>query len=196
MPQAFVSNFVLSRCQHLSFDRLASDLSSAKITGVAFITCSELGTRIPGIPIHPELPVFVWQNLGACVDEAFALAPANISDVIVYGHYPCSLIDIGVNGTGPLLADRFEKKTELFSSLALQTRVVREEIQSRFGDRRDEAVLRKATELHILRQLELAMEQKEVLCAISENRVRFSAWMQVPGSMRPLCFDSGVQKFV
>lgn len=193
MPQTFVSNFVLSRCQHMSFDRLASDLSSANTTGVAFITCSELGTRIPGIPLHPELPVYVWQNLGACIDDAFVLGPGNISDVIVYGHYPCSLIDIGVKGDGPLVADRFGG---LLSTLSSLTKVVREEIQSRFGDRRDEEVLRKATELHILRQLELAMEHPEVLSAVNDNRIRFSAWMQVPGYVRPLTFDGRTQQFV
>lgn len=192
MPQTFVSPIVLDCCQHVSVESLTLDLSSGKCRGVAYITCSELGVRIPGIPTHPELPVYVWQNLGACLDEGFSLTPDDITDIIVYGHYPCSLIDLGVKGDAPLLT---EKVGGLLHSLSSLTGAVRKEIQSRFGDRRDEAVLRTATELHIMRQLELAVQHPEVLKAIEENRVRFGAWMQVPGLLKPLAFSRHSQRF-
>ncbi len=192
MPQTFVSPLVLDCCQQVSVESLTLDLSSGKCRGVAYITCSELGVRIPGIPTHPELPIYVWQNLGACLDEGFSLNLGDITDIIVYGHYPCSLVDIGVKGDAPLLA---EKVGGLLHSLSSLTSAVRQEIQSRFGDRRDEAVLRTATELHIMRQLELASQLPEVLKAIDENRIRFGAWMQVPGSLKPLAYDRCRQQF-
>ncbi len=77
-------------------------LLSGKTTGLAVIACSELSEVDAGFPSGRELPVYFWQNLGGCVCDSTGLEviviDKMISNVIVYGHYPCEVIEVGIRG--------------------------------------------------------------------------------------------------
>lgn len=182
-----VSENTLNLCHRASCDDLVANLCSGRTTGVAFITCSELGCRISGIPQHPELPVYVWQNLGGCVDETLLLGSESVSDIIVYGHYPCSLVELCIKPNDRIDCD--------LSYLSSRMQVVSEKVQSRFGDKRDDSVMRAATEMHVLRQLQLASEQPEVAKALKDKQIRLGAWMLFPESKRPVSFDARRRMF-
>lgn len=180
----------------VSKEELEKRLLAGTSTGVAIIACSEMNDVFAEMPRISGLPVFVWQNVGATANEADGLgqlvASGKISNLVIYGHYPCDLIHLGLGGQHQFELEPDELVVDHFLH---ETKRTREMVQERYGIGADEFVLRKATEDFLLRQVESLLEIPEVLDAAIEQGLRIHAWISLPETHECYTFDPATQKF-
>jgi|AGTN01.1.fsa_nt_gi Carbonic anhydrase len=180
----------------VSKEELEERLLAGTSTGVAIIACSEMDDVFAEMPRISGLPVFVWQNVGATVHEADGLghlvASGKVSNLVIYGHYPCDLIHLGVGGQHQF---EFEPDELVVDHFLYETKRTREMVKERYGDGADQFVIRKATEDFLLRQVESLLEIPEVLDAAIEQGLRIHAWMNLSESHECYTFDPATKKF-
>lgn len=181
----------------ISKENLEDRLLAGTAKGVAIIACSEMDDVFAEMPRISGLPVFIWQNVGATVHEADGLgqlvASGQISNLVIYGHYPCDLIHLGVGGG----SHQFELEADemVIGHFLYETKKTREMVKERYGNEADEFVLRKATEDFLLRQIGMLLEVPEVLDAALEQGLRIHAWMKLPATDECYTFDPASQTF-
>lgn len=174
---------------------LNSGLESGSIKGVGIICCSEVGNIDAAFPPNPDLPIFVWQNLAGCVSDCGGLtdlvANRKLSNLIVYGHYNCEIIEIG-------LRIDLESKDHLqkgFEGVVHRTLPTRQAMNSQYGDRFDKQVMRSAVEDFVLRQTASLLKLPEVYNAVKDDQLRVHAWLLKPESDEHSCFDPSNHSF-
>lgn len=178
----FISNHELAR-------RLLSNASS----GVAFLSCSEM-SHLSVFPYEPGKSVTVWSNLGACLDDPLAFADSvlsnKISNVVVLGHYPCALLELALNWEQA--AVKMPKKS--LEEAAYRVSELRSSIEKKYGLERDEAVMRKTSEEHVICQLSKVAALLPELEMRSGREIRLHGWLLMDEQL--LCLDPGVRQFV
>ncbi len=185
----------LELVEKASSRELEERLSGGRASGIAFIACSEMGAGAPGIPTDPGLPIYVWQNLGGCIDDELALEDlvrANqISDLVIYGHYPCALLSMA-------LSDQKAPEYSSVSSryLAGATAELRQYINDECCAKQNGNAMKKVAEHHVLRQLIKAMHLLPIAKARSGNDLRLHGWIWNSESSQVHFFDPAKGIFV
>lgn len=193
---SILSSAQLKFVQKVSPKEVSDDLLSGKTTGLAVIACSELGEVDAGFPEGREFPVYFWQNLGGCVCDSTGLEvivkDKNISNVIVYGHYPCEIIEVAIREDFEDCCYS-ERLQEHFKS---RTQATKQAVKERFGDKFDNEILQKATEDYVLRQLACLLAVPTVEQAAKNNQLQVHAWILRSDINQITAFDPESQKFV
>lgn len=180
--------------ESVSAGELHEMLVSGVSTGVAVVACSEMDVCAK-LPKDPNLPILIWQNFGASVDDSGGLAEvlveSSISDVVIFGHYPCEIVELG------LRADLAEDSTsspgrEHFMGLMRATRA---KMRAKYGDRFDREVMMKATQDFILRQAEAILELKTFNPELADRTIRVHAWLDLPEINDVWQYDSKCHSF-
>jgi carbonic anhydrase len=183
----------LEHIERMSSRELVDRLRDGRSTGAAFFTCSEMGGDVPYVPHQPAESIFVWQNLGNCLADDAVLAhlvrSEKISNIIIYGHYPCALIDL----TFDLDPAAARMSDETLAWLNQQVSGVKRSIAKQFGLSRDVHVMRKASEEHVLWQLAKVSSLLRD-CTASKQEVSLHGWLWAGGEL--LCFDPQKRTFI
>lgn len=170
-------------------------LTGGTSTGVAVICCSEMCNINSVFPADPKLPIFTWQNLGGCVDDCGGLedlvASQQISDIIVYGHYGCEIIEVGLrsdpSANGP--------STNIYKEVIRRVSGTRNAIKERFGDKFDKHVFQRAVEDFVLRELSELLKLPKISKAAQEGTLKFHAWINHDDTMENATYDPQTESF-
>jgi carbonic anhydrase len=180
--------------QSASAGELHAMLISGVSTGVAVVACSEMDV-CRNLPPDPKLPILIWQNLGGSVDDSGGLAEvlidSNISDVVIFGHYPCEIVELGLRGDvveDPLLSPGHDH----FMGLMTATR---QKMRAKYGDRFDREVMMKGTQDFVLRQAEAMFELAEFNLELADRNLRVHAWLELPEIGDVWQYDSKCHSF-
>lgn len=78
---------VLQFMEKVSQCQLNRGLESGSVKVIGIVCYSEMGNVTAQFPVDPELPIFIWQNLGGCVEDSGGptemVAASSLSNVIV-----------------------------------------------------------------------------------------------------------------
>lgn len=170
-------------------------LTTGKSTGIAVICCSEMCSVNSAFPADPTLPIFTWQNLGGCVNDCGGLedmiAANQISDIIVFGHYGCEFIEIGLRSDSE--ANKQSKK--IYQEVMRRTRRTRDAMKERYGDKFDKHVFQRAVEDFILRETAGLLSKPVIVKAATERNLRVHAWICHDDTMENATYDPETQTF-
>lgn len=180
--------------ESVSAGELHKMLVSGVSTGVAIVACSEMDVCAK-LPKEQDLPILVWQNFGASVDDSGGLldvlVESNISDVVIFGHYPCEIVELGLRAD--LVEDpKLSPGHEHFMGLM---RATRSKMRAKFGDRFDREVMMKATQDFIVRQAEAIFELKRYNPVLADRTIRVHAWLDLPEISDVWQYDSKCHSF-
>lgn len=170
-------------------------LTTGTCKGVAVICCSEMGSVNSTFPDHPDLPIYTWQNLGGCVKDCGGLeeliARNEITDVIVFGHYGCEIIEVGLRSDPS--GDHATKR--IYEEVVRRTYSTRTAMKERFGDKFDKHIFHIAVEDFVLRELAILLNLPVVSKAASEGLLRAHAWVNCDDTVESACYDPKTQTF-
>jgi len=172
---------------------LQTSLQSGNSTGVAVIACSEVDV-CADLPGDPDLPIYIWQNFGACVVDSGGLEDIilqkSVSDIVLYGHCPCNIIELALRSDDAGITEN--SGIQHILDIAKETRSV---IKKERGDRFDKETFRKASEDFVLRQAAALFKIASIRDAIEENKIRIHVWLRLPDDETLLNFDSQKRTF-
>lgn len=179
----------------ISRSEMNKRLTSGRSTGIAVICCSEMSSVESAFPADPTLPVFTWQNLGGCVDECGGLeemiAGKKISDVIVFGHYRCQFIEIGLRSDSE--TNRHPEK--IYQEIIRRTCCTKEAMKDRYGDKFDKHIFQRAIEDYVLRELASLLKLPVIYNAANDGKLRAHAWISHDDTMENATYDPHTQTF-
>ncbi len=193
---SIISPSLLKFIENVSPEEMNERLLSGASKGVAVIACSEVSEIDAGFPSGRELPIYFWQNLGACVCDCTGLeaivSEKGITDIIVFGHFPCEVVEIGLRSDfeNPAFSKKLQEHFEF------RTSETRRSIEERFGKKFDKDVLFKATEDFVLRQLARLLELPAILDAAENNGLKAHAWIMQPEVAKITSLDPEKRLFV
>lgn len=171
-------------------------LIDGKTTGVAVIGCSEIPEIDAGFPSGKEFPLYLWQNFGGCVCDCsgldYLITEKAIENVIVVGHYPCEIVEVGIR-------ENFEDSMfshNLIKHFRKRTRETQKAAHERFGTQFDKEILLKATEDFTLRQVALFLETPNIKSSIQQRKLKVHAWIYNEETSAVTSFDSQEFRFV
>ncbi|MDZ4837148.1 MAG: carbonic anhydrase [Candidatus Melainabacteria bacterium] len=165
--------------------RYVEDVSPAEMSrrliagisnGLVVVACSEMDGVDSKFPDDPELPFYIWQNLGACVSDSIGLETVvedkGITDVVVFGHTHCGLIEAGLD-----TRNRNQFPESLYSQLCSRTEATRHAALERFGEKFDREVDISATKDFVIRQSACLLTMDTVLRRAESGLLRVHTWI-------------------
>ncbi len=169
-------------------------LRNGQSKGAAYIACSEMGWSLPCVPEDEHLKILIFQNIGCCLESSHGiedLAEAEmISDIVVYGHFPCEFIKTQIDNASHFLDNPEDATARHFSERS--TNRLKLFIQDNRKKVEYDALFRGATEQHLLDQI-----RKISTYQITEQRQpRLHAWLWLDDSKELLCFNGKTASFV
>ncbi len=174
---------------------MSKRLTTGTAKGVAVICCSEMVCVNSVFPKDPGLPIYTWQNLGGCINDCGGLeeliARKEITDVIVFGHYGCEIIEVGLRSD----PQAYPPGKKIYQEVVRRTGSTREAMKERFGDKFDKHIFHKAVEDFVLRQLASLLKLPTVSSAASEGQLRVHAWINCEDTMENANYDPNTQTF-
>lgn len=183
----------LAHLECLSNHELHERLVSKASTGVVFLTCSELSQLSP-FPYEQSKSVSVWQNLGGCLEDPEGFADSILanetSNIVVYGHYPCALLELALNWA-PVGLNMSKQALEEAASRASELRT---SIEKKFGNEKNAEVMRKASEEHVIFQLSKVAALLPGLEKKSGRAIKIHAWLSIDGEVK--CLDPQQRQFI
>lgn len=192
---SIISSVNLNLVELISPAELGRQLLSRESTGAAVVACSEMSYVDSCFPADPSLPVFVWQNFGGCLSDSGGLSEIvqgkEITNVVFYGHYPCSVIEMALRAP----FNSAEASVDIRQQFARRAAETRQAIYEQFGNDFDKEIMLKATEDFVLRQmggfLKLVTPGSE-----RARKLRCHAWISHCDNADVMCFEPRHQTFV
>lgn len=170
-------------------------LEAETVKGIGIICCSEMGNITSAFPAGQDLPIFVWQNLGGCVDDSGGLldyiSAKKLSNLIIFGHYGCEVMEVGLRID---LAPK-EERQNVYQEVIRRTLPTRQAMTAQFGDRFDKQVMRLAMEDFVLREVASLLKLPAVYNAAKNDHLRVHAWLWKPDTGEHSCFDPSNHSF-
>lgn len=170
----------------LSSDQLkfVEDISPAEINlrlisgsskGAVVVACSEMAIESK-FPADRDLPYYIWQNLGGCIDDSTGLGAVvlnkGVNDVIVFGHTDCGIIEAGLCDSH---SEHFS--AQVYDQLCSRTKETRQAAKERFGEKFDREIQVKAAKDFVIRQLASLLSIEEVSERAQSGLLRIHAWI-------------------
>lgn len=150
-------------------------LISGSSKGAVVVACSEMAIESK-FPADRELPFYIWQNLGGCINDSTGLGAVvlnkEINDVIVFGHTDCGIIEAGLCESH---SEHFS--AQIYNQLCSRTEETRLAAKERFGEKFDREIQVKAAKDFVIRQLASLLNIEEVVERAESGLLRVHAWI-------------------